>query len=129
MALAMLPPSGRGVAESVALDQAPLTRRAPPGSLLSDCPGVEKPASWETLEEAAFWPQAGKVADTTKPARRRKNAVIRRKFRRRSKAKLQRAQEVQNVLLGDRVGAAGGCLRQVFEGFLRHASFGGRTRS
>src|SRR6266851_1498762 len=63
--LVTLPPSGSGVTESLALDQAPLTRITPAGTLFAGCTLSEKsPPFWAACCGRALWPQASN--DTNK---------------------------------------------------------------
>ena len=56
------PASGTGVTESLALDQAPLTRMTSLGTLVMAC-GWLGAVSWGELCPAVLWPPAGKVSD------------------------------------------------------------------
>ena len=69
--LVTFPSSGRGVTESLALDQAPFTKMTPVGTFVSECESLERLVlllgeSWEL----ASCPQAGNAADKVHATKR-----------------------------------------------------------
>jgi hypothetical protein len=72
--LITFPPSGRGVTESLALDQAPFTKMTPDGTFVSGCKVLEKsPPFLGALCGLAPWPQADDDIDKARTSKEHEN--------------------------------------------------------